>query len=184
MNANTMNQIIKATQHARQKHPDFAVNLHHAVSIAAEEFGEFAKAVNEIKPEQIEAEALDTIAVLVRIIEKDFLGKNTKPVDPEGMLKDKKFCYGNAPAEPSVWAATETLFDNEAAVNIYKEDMLKRINELLKEEDKALRSQLKLICETHHISPLDVELCYQMLPEGHKMWFRIKDGKGGNNANK
>lgn len=180
MNANTMNRIIKSTRHAREKHPDFAVNLHHAVSIAAEEFGEFAKAVNEMKPEQIEAEALDTIAVFVRIIERDYLPKSTMPQEQKKMLADEKFCYGNAPADPVVtpWTAAETLFDNDAAMKIYKEDMLKRINELLKEEDKALRSQLKLICETHHISPLDVELCYQMLPEGHKMWFRIKDGKG------
>lgn len=168
MNANTMNRIIKSTQHAREKHPDFAVNLHHAVSIAAEEFGEFAKAVNEIRPEQIEDEALDTIAVLVRIIERDYLRKNEEPTDPV----------------VTPWTAAETLFDNDADMKIYKEDMLKRINELLKEEDKALRSQLKLICETHHISPLDVELCYEMTKEGHKMWFRIKDGKGENNDKK
>lgn len=155
MKPNTMNQIIKAVKHAREKHPVFAENLHHAVSIAGEEYGELAKAVNENKPQDVEAEALDLIAVCVRLIEQDHLKENK-----------------------GVWAATEAFFDNDAAMKIYKEDMLKRISELLKEEDKALRSQLKLICDTHHVSPLDVELCYEMTKEGHKMWFKIKDEEG------
>ena len=166
MKPGTMNEILHAVKHAREKHQHFADDLNHALALALEELGEMAKSINEMKPEQIEAEALDTIAVFVRIIERDYLRKNEEPTDPV----------------VTPWAAAETLFDNDAAMKIYKEDMLKRINELLKEEDKALRSQLKLICETHHISPLDVELCYEMTKEGHKMWFRIKDGKGGNNA--
>ena len=63
------NKIIKAVQHAKSKHPFFCENLPHAVCLATEELGELAKAVNDGKQAEIEAEALDTIAVLVRIIE-------------------------------------------------------------------------------------------------------------------
>lgn len=69
MTANTMNKILKAVNHAREKHPVFAGSLYQAVSIASEELGEMAKAINDKDEEQTEAEALDTIAVLVRIIE-------------------------------------------------------------------------------------------------------------------
>lgn len=47
MKPSTMNEIIQAVQRARKKHPHFADNRFHAVSLAAEELGEFAKAVNE-----------------------------------------------------------------------------------------------------------------------------------------
>lgn len=47
MNPTTMNEIIQAVQRARKKHPHFADNRFHSVSLAAEELGEFAKAVNE-----------------------------------------------------------------------------------------------------------------------------------------
>lgn len=71
---NTMNRIIKSTQHAREKHPLFAVNLHHAMCLAQEEIGEAAKAINDMRAwEEVEAEIYDTIAVLVRIAEKDYL---------------------------------------------------------------------------------------------------------------
>lgn len=71
---NTMNRIIKSTQHARKKHPLFAVNLHHAMCLAQEEIGEAAKAINDMRAwEEVEAEIYDTIAVLVRIAEKDYL---------------------------------------------------------------------------------------------------------------
>lgn len=70
---NTLNQIIKAVQRAREKHPNFAKDAQHAVCLATEELGEFAKAVNEENPSQAEDEALDTIAVLVRYLEGDFL---------------------------------------------------------------------------------------------------------------
>lgn len=69
MNPETMNKIIKAVEHAKAKHPYFCENLPHAVSLATEELGELAKAVNDGKQAEIEAEALDTIAVLVRMIE-------------------------------------------------------------------------------------------------------------------
>ena len=71
MNPTTMNEIIQAVQRARKKHPHFADNRFHAVSLASEELGEFAKAVNEDNRSQAEEEALDTIAVLVRFLELD-----------------------------------------------------------------------------------------------------------------
>ena len=71
MTPNTMNKIIRAVKSAREKHPNFAVNLHHAVCLAAEELGETAKAINDMTSwEQIEAEIYDTIAVLVRFLEE------------------------------------------------------------------------------------------------------------------
>ena len=71
MKPSTMNEIIQAVQRARKKHPHFADNRFHAVSLASEELGEFSKAVNEGKLEQARQEALDTIAVLVRFLESD-----------------------------------------------------------------------------------------------------------------
>lgn len=69
MNPNTTNRIIKATQHACEKHPFFAKSPEHAVSLATEELGEIAKAINDGNWQQAAAEALDTIAVLVRTLE-------------------------------------------------------------------------------------------------------------------
>lgn len=71
MKPSTMNEIIQAVQRARKKHPHFAATAWEAVSLAAEELGEFAKAVNEDNRSQAEEEALDTIAVLVRFLELD-----------------------------------------------------------------------------------------------------------------
>lgn len=69
MNPTLNNQIIKAVQHAQEKHPFFARNPEHAVSLATEELGEMAKAINDGDYKKATAEALDTIAVLVRSIE-------------------------------------------------------------------------------------------------------------------
>lgn len=69
MNPTHLNEIISAVKHARQKHPFFCENLPHAVSLATEELGELAKAVNDGDVRQMKAEALDTIAVLVRMLE-------------------------------------------------------------------------------------------------------------------
>ena len=71
MKPSTMNEIIKAVEHARKKHPHFAETNWEAVSLAMEELGEFSKEVNEGKLEQALQEALDTIAVLVRFLEGD-----------------------------------------------------------------------------------------------------------------
>lgn len=68
MRVQTFNEIIQATKHAEEKHPFFAENPQHAVSLATEELGEVVKAVNDGDFKQAKAEALDTIAVLVRFI--------------------------------------------------------------------------------------------------------------------
>lgn len=68
MKAKILSEVIEAVQWAKDKHPRFAAHLFHAVSLAAEELGEMAKAVNDGNLEQAKAEALDTIAVLVRFI--------------------------------------------------------------------------------------------------------------------
>lgn len=71
---NTMNLIIKSTAHAREKHPEFAPGITQALCLAQEELGEMAKAINDNAPwAEIESEIYDTIAVLVRIAEKDYL---------------------------------------------------------------------------------------------------------------
>lgn len=69
MNPTTMNKIIQAVAGARKKQPHFADSRFHAVSLLAEEAGEFARAVNDGRLVQAEAEALDAIAVLVRFLE-------------------------------------------------------------------------------------------------------------------
>lgn len=68
MKAKILSEVIEAVQRAEDKHPRFAAHLFHAVSFAAEELGEMAKAVNDGNMEQAKAEALDTIAVLVRFV--------------------------------------------------------------------------------------------------------------------
>ena len=65
----TANEIIQAERHAKAKHPFFCENLYHAVSLATEELGEMAKAVNDGNLKQVKAEALDTMVVLVRLTE-------------------------------------------------------------------------------------------------------------------
>lgn len=71
MRQNTMDLIGFSVKQARKKHPNFADNSHHIVSLAAEELGEFAKEVNDGDRINAEAEALDLIAVLVRYLERD-----------------------------------------------------------------------------------------------------------------
>lgn len=71
MKPETMNEILHAVKHAREKHTHFADDLNHALVLALEELGELAKAVNDNKPwNEVCAEAYDTIAVLVRILEE------------------------------------------------------------------------------------------------------------------
>ncbi len=69
MNPQTMNKILQAAARARKKHPHFADNRFHAVSLAAEELGEWARAVNDGHIVRAEEEALDVIAVMVRFLE-------------------------------------------------------------------------------------------------------------------
>ena len=68
----TFSDISKHLSKARNKHPYFADSRYRVVSIAAEELGEFAQAINDNKPiEEIKSEALDLVAVLVRFLEGD-----------------------------------------------------------------------------------------------------------------
>ena len=68
----TLSDISKHLAKARKKHPFFANSRYRVVSIATEELGEFAQAINDNKPiEEIKSEALDVIAVLVRFLEGD-----------------------------------------------------------------------------------------------------------------
>lgn len=74
MNPSIMNKIIKSVQRAKEKHPNFCENNYQAISIATEELGELAKAMNDGNADEVIAEALDVIAVMVRIIERfDFV---------------------------------------------------------------------------------------------------------------
>lgn len=67
----TIARIMSAVARAREKHPYFAGTPEQAVAIAAEEFGEWAKEVNERRGLRAQEEALDLIAVLVRFLEND-----------------------------------------------------------------------------------------------------------------
>ena len=68
----TLSDISKHLAKARKKHPYFADSIYKVISIASEELGEFAQAINDNKPiEAIKSEALDLIAVLVRFLEGD-----------------------------------------------------------------------------------------------------------------
>lgn len=84
MKESTMKLIEKHLAKARNKHPEFAETNYQIVSIAAEELGEFAQAINDyfaadlegyyVKKklaDKIKSEALDLIAVMVRHIEGD-----------------------------------------------------------------------------------------------------------------
>ena len=67
----TIARIMSAVARAREKHPHFIDMPEQAVAIAAEEFGEWAKEVNERRALRAQEEALDLIAVLVRFLEND-----------------------------------------------------------------------------------------------------------------
>lgn len=71
MKPETMNEILAAVKHARQKHPLFAEGIYHAMGLAIEELGEMTKAINDSETwDKVKGEAYDTIAVLVRIVEE------------------------------------------------------------------------------------------------------------------
>lgn len=67
----TLAKINKSLSKARKKHPKFAFSLVQIVSIAGEEFGEFAKEINENNMKLADSEAADLIAVLIRYLERD-----------------------------------------------------------------------------------------------------------------
>lgn len=63
--------INKHVEHARTKHPFFCKNSGEMMCLLMEEIGEMAQAINENKVINIQEEALDAIAVLVRFLEGD-----------------------------------------------------------------------------------------------------------------
>lgn len=63
----------QAVANACAKHPLFATSTHEVVSLATEELGEFAQAINDNDIKAAKREALDLIAVLMR-----FLGGHIK----------------------------------------------------------------------------------------------------------
>ena len=71
MKERTIQDIDRHLQHAREKHPFFCGTLSQAVAIAAEEFGEWVKELNDCSFTRSREECLDLIAVLVRHLEGD-----------------------------------------------------------------------------------------------------------------
>lgn len=70
MNPTLLNDIIRAYKAAKKKHPYFCEgNFHKAISLATEELGETAQALNDGRLLRVREEALDTIAVLARLVE-------------------------------------------------------------------------------------------------------------------
>ena len=68
LNKDTISDIEQAVANACAKHPLFATSTHEVVSLATEELGEFAQAINDNDIEAAKREALDLIAVLMRFL--------------------------------------------------------------------------------------------------------------------
>ena len=71
MTKQTIDSINQNVAKARKKHPKFAFSTAQVVSIATEELGEFAQAINDGDLKAADLEARDLIAVLVRFLERD-----------------------------------------------------------------------------------------------------------------
>ena len=71
LNKNIISDIEQAVANACAKHPLFAMSTHEVVSLATEELGEFAQAVNDRNQELSKKEALDLIAVMVRYLQEE-----------------------------------------------------------------------------------------------------------------
>ena len=71
LDKNIISDIEQAVANACAKHPLFATNTHEVVSLATEELGEFAQAINDRNPELAKKEALDLIAVMVRYLQEE-----------------------------------------------------------------------------------------------------------------
>lgn len=71
LDKNIISDIEQALANACAKHPLFATSTHEVVSLATEELGEFAQAVNDRNPELAKKEALDLIAVIVRYFQEE-----------------------------------------------------------------------------------------------------------------
>ncbi len=61
------NRSFDAWVEARKKHPHFADDINHAMSLLMEEVGELAKAINDGDVENARVEMAQVIAVLVRM---------------------------------------------------------------------------------------------------------------------
>lgn len=72
MKRKTYNQIKKSVSNARKKHPDFAKNINEAITILTSEIGEICTAILKETEERVIEEAFDSIAVLIRIVEKEY----------------------------------------------------------------------------------------------------------------
>ena len=68
LDKNIISDIEQAVANACVKHPLFATSTHQVVSLATEELGEFAQAINDNDIEAAKREALDLIAVLMRFL--------------------------------------------------------------------------------------------------------------------
>lgn len=69
----TMEQVdcvLEAYIYAKGKHPHFADNANHAVSIMAEELGEVARAVNDGDMDHAKKEAAQLAAVCLRFLKE------------------------------------------------------------------------------------------------------------------
>lgn len=71
MTKQTIDSINQSVAKARKKHLKFAFSTAQVVSIATEELGEFAQAINDGDLKAADLEARDLIAVLVRFLERD-----------------------------------------------------------------------------------------------------------------
>ena len=71
LDKNIISDIEQAVANACAKHPLFATSTHEVVSLATEELGEFAQAVNDRNQELSKKEALDLIAVIVRYLQEE-----------------------------------------------------------------------------------------------------------------
>lgn len=69
-------QIFGAVARAEKKHPEFVKTPEEAVSVLGEEFGEFAQAINDKDFAKAQNEALDIIAVCVRVLKTGWKNKN------------------------------------------------------------------------------------------------------------
>ena len=69
MKQKTILEIETHLAKARAKHPLFAKNESQAICIAAEEFGEWSKEINEGKKELAREECLDLLVVLIRYLQ-------------------------------------------------------------------------------------------------------------------
>ncbi len=116
----TANKISKAVSRAREKHPEFAPDFAQAVCLVNEELGEVARAFNDKNNwEKVEEEIYDTIAVLVRMVEKDHF--KTDPADP--VLFPPELVQKGAPGrqQPATWRTAYPDLPRPCPRNPYEE---------------------------------------------------------------